>query len=72
MPRGNKQVTLREDLRGEFGHIFLLILSPLLLKRFRVFKLTKKPSADRMAKDFVSGVKSEKRGTICHSDNPKK
>jgi len=54
-----RSITPLGDLWGEFGHIFLLILSPLLLKRFRVFKLTKKPSADRMAKDFASGVKSE-------------
>jgi hypothetical protein len=54
-----RSITPLDDLRGEFDGIFLLILSPLFLERLNVFKLTKKTSPARMAKDFTCGVKIE-------------
>ena len=67
-----RSITPLDDLRGEISPIFLLVLSPLLWNCYLIEKLTKKTSADRMAKDFSRGVKSEKRGTIRYSDHTEK
>ncbi len=51
-------ITPLDEIRGEIWR-FLLILLHFELKRLNVDKLTKKSSADRMAKDFICGVKIE-------------
>jgi hypothetical protein len=67
-----RSITPLDDLRGEILPLPITALSPLLWNRYPIEKLTKKTSADRMAKDFSHGVKSEERGTIRYSDHTEK